>query len=259
MLLNDMALMRAYRETDFVIAAAPMGVLRVGEDAAGAAAVLARCGAVQGVVITAQNPFSELENTPYAANGDLAAAVKRLGRATRLAQGIPRAGDWTPEESLFVLDCTPEEAQRLAYRSRQNAYVWVEAGSAPELRLTVPGRLVVCTRRVGADHLTELLCLDEEPAGLTLSLRRYAPLAIYPRMAGMIGVPAPDFKNGLVVAGIDVRPDRAYGTIVGGPMTPVEGTAPLPLDPGDLAPARSWLAALDWDAAHQRLAAVIGA
>ncbi|MFN3644644.1 MAG: hypothetical protein ACK4TB_17175 [Gemmobacter sp.] len=45
-MLHDTALMRAYAATDFVVAAGPMGVLRIGEDGAGAAALLRRCDAV---------------------------------------------------------------------------------------------------------------------------------------------------------------------------------------------------------------------
>ncbi|MFN3644643.1 MAG: hypothetical protein ACK4TB_17170 [Gemmobacter sp.] len=165
---------------------------------------------------------------------------------------MPRAGDWPPEQSTFVLDCTEAEAARIACGARQNAHVWIEAGQVPELRLTVPGCLVVAARRTSDRAPTELACLTEEGGALWLSLRRYAVLATFGRHPWYA---APDMIDGNIVAGIDLTPEPRSGLVVGGPM------ALVPVERVDLSrplEALPWFLRLGWVAGHDRLCAVLG-
>lgn len=163
---------------------------------------------------------------------------------------MPRAGDWPPEHSALVLDCTEAEAARIAYGARQNADVWVEAGQVPELRLTVPGCRVVAARRTSDRAPTELACLTEEGGALWLSLRRYAVLATCARHPWFA---APDMIDGNIVAGIDFTPEARSGLVVGGPMAPVPEVPVARVDPSRPLEATPWFLRLGWVAGHGRL------
>lgn len=134
--------------------------------------------------------------------------------------------------------------------------MWVEAGHPPELRLTVPGLLVVCTRRTGPGAPTEMACLTEADGALWLSLRRYAVLHTVRRNPWYA---APDVIDGRIVTGIDLTAEQRGGLVVGGPMVVDATVPPHRMDPGRVLEALPWFWRLGWTDGHARLCAVIGA
>lgn len=136
----DDNLLRAYRETDYHVHAAPPLVLRIGEACDGLAPLLDRHGVATAAFLTAWNPFSR--PTPGAENdaaqARLAAWIAWAGFARLDGEGRGRDGDWPAEPGFLILGIPRQAAEGLSRTFGQNAFVWAEAHRAPELVLTPP-------------------------------------------------------------------------------------------------------------------------
>lgn len=85
-------------------------------------------------VITAWNPYSKLKTDQenQFAQDQLMASL--IDFTYYQAVGIPDASQkWSPEESLFVLNISKAKAVALGQQFEQNALVFGQADSAPEL------------------------------------------------------------------------------------------------------------------------------
>lgn len=85
--------------------------------------------------ITAWNPESQelslAENRSR--NQTLQQQLNSKGFSTFEGLGVPDKGDWTPEESLFILGVARQHAIDLGKKYEQNAIVFGEAGKIAEL------------------------------------------------------------------------------------------------------------------------------
>lgn len=131
------ALISAYRETDYIVRAAPEFVMRIDQPCAALAAYYTRRHIAAACVITACNPFSQ--PLPDAEN---------LARQARLEQELQQAGwhwlpavgrhptnGWPPEAGCFVEGMSEEAASEWGRRHGQNAVVWCGEDAIPRLLL----------------------------------------------------------------------------------------------------------------------------
>ena len=138
-------LLAAYREAEYVVRDPPI-VLRIGERNGELDALLGESGGA--AFLTAANPGSERLSDEE--NARRSAALREMldaaGTAYREGEGRDPRHAWPPEPSLLVLGIARAEAIRLARGLGQNAFVWCEAGRAPELVLAAKWRLVLDTQ-----------------------------------------------------------------------------------------------------------------
>jgi hypothetical protein len=126
-------LVRAYREAIYIVNEGDDAIaLKVGE-VSPALAALMRVHKVQtGAIITAHNPFSEIQ--PPAENERqqkaLVAAFKPKSIACFDAIGSDPEGKWEPEASTLALGISLVEAERLADQFGQNAFIWINTADA---------------------------------------------------------------------------------------------------------------------------------
>lgn len=108
---------------------------RIGRPCDALETLLRERGARTGVFITAYNPHSRrlgaAENTD--AHRALLDAVAGLGNDFLPSRGRDPHGTWPAEPGLFIFDLKQADADALARRFDQYAYVRVTAGRAPEL------------------------------------------------------------------------------------------------------------------------------
>jgi putative PIN family toxin of toxin-antitoxin system len=136
-------LIAAYEQADYEV----LGyfTLRVGRRSAALDALLEAHGATSAAFVTAANPRgaqrSESEN--FAAQAELEAS---LALPFYRGEGRDPGGAWTAEPSALVVGISRGEAEALGRRWRQNAIVFVEKGTAPELVLLAKLRLVLDTQ-----------------------------------------------------------------------------------------------------------------
>jgi uncharacterized protein len=138
-------LLASYRRTHYVVFF-PEIVIRVGEPNRALDELIAPSG--RAAFVTAANPGSERRSDEE--NRLLVAALHETldaaGRFYLEGEGRDPDGEWPPEPSLLVLGIAREEAARLARGFAQNAFVWCEPGSAPELVVVAGWRLVLDTQ-----------------------------------------------------------------------------------------------------------------
>ena len=136
----------AYRAANYVVAAEPEVVLRIGEANPRLDALLDRTGARCAAFLTAYNPYSERrssEDDNRAAATELERALVNYSRYP--AEGRDPTGRWPPERGVLVLGVPRAAAEALGRRFKQNAIVFIEHGSPPELVLLERTRLVLDT------------------------------------------------------------------------------------------------------------------
>jgi len=140
----DADLLAAYRHTTYE-ADLPLGRvrLRVGDRHPDLEAWLAQHGWTTWGFVTGWNPGS-IEATAED-NRQRHLALTRAVAALRLpswpGRGVPDAGDWTPEESLFIAGITRQDAVALGVRFGQRAIVWGDADGDATLVACVAGRV----------------------------------------------------------------------------------------------------------------------
>jgi hypothetical protein len=131
-------LIAAYRSTDYQADASPTVTLRIDLHDPDVDALLVGRGVETAAFLTAFNPLSE--PTGNAANaraqGCLVHDLATLGIAHIAGRGIGHDGTWPPEPSVLALGISRISAEELARRYHQNAFLWVQRGTAPELVLT---------------------------------------------------------------------------------------------------------------------------
>jgi hypothetical protein len=133
----DPALLRAYRETDYIVHAGPDFVLHVDRPCAGLVAYYALRGIESGCVITAWNPYSsplgDAEN--HARQQTLEEHLRRDGWQWVLAVGAHPSNEWAPEVGCFVEGMDIDTAVEWGRAWEQNAVIWCGADAIPRLQL----------------------------------------------------------------------------------------------------------------------------
>ena len=135
--------LRAYQKALYAVLGGP--VLRLGERNPELETLLEAQAATTAAFITAANPRGEPRS--HAAN-QVATAELQAALAWPFYPGEGRdpEGRWPAEPSLLVIGIPRAEAEALGRRFEQNAIVFVEKGSAPELVLLRKMRLVIDTQ-----------------------------------------------------------------------------------------------------------------
>ncbi|MFT5644979.1 MAG: hypothetical protein ACI83P_002543 [Janthinobacterium sp.] len=132
-------LIAAYRATHFCSTVAPGVTLTLLVDKHDL-----QLGQLQGLyqvsscaVITAYNPYSEptADATNVAAQKSLILAIDAMGLHWFPASGVDPDGIWPAEPSLLVLGINIAQADALAHRFGQNAYVFCDESAIPSLQL----------------------------------------------------------------------------------------------------------------------------
>jgi hypothetical protein len=126
-------LVRAYREAIYIVNEGDDAIaLKVGEVSPALAALMHVHKATTAAIITAYNPYSEIQ--PSAENVGMQAALMAELKATATvcfdAIGSDSEGEWEPEASTLALGISLVEAQRLADQFGQNAFIWINTADA---------------------------------------------------------------------------------------------------------------------------------
>ena len=126
-------LVRAYREAIYIVNEGDDAIaLKVGEVSPALAALMHVHKATTAAILTAYNPYSEIQ--PSAENERMQAALVAELKATAVicfdAIGSDPEGEWEPEASTLALGITLVEAQRLADQFGQNAFIWINTADA---------------------------------------------------------------------------------------------------------------------------------
>lgn len=132
---EEAALLRAYRETDYVVFAEPPFTLRVDEANPALLDLQETRGVRVSVYLTACNPGSQL--LPEAENADRQARLRStlVARAHPLYEGIGRhpGGGWPGEPSFLILGLELAEAVALGREWGQRAILSAGADAIPRL------------------------------------------------------------------------------------------------------------------------------
>lgn len=88
-------------------------------------------------IITAHNPFSQLQNPEknLAAHLLLAQALNQYSDSVIPCTNIDPTGSWPPEEGFLALGLTVATAQHIGRQFNQNAIVWADSHAIPALIL----------------------------------------------------------------------------------------------------------------------------
>jgi hypothetical protein len=126
-------LVRAYREAIYIVNEGDDAIaLKVGEVSPALAALLHVHKSTTAAILTAYNPYSEIQ--PSAENermqAALVAALKPVATACFDAIGSDPDGEWEPEASTLALGISLVEAERLADQFGQNAFIWINTADA---------------------------------------------------------------------------------------------------------------------------------
>ena len=125
----------AYVRAEYAVFAAPELVIHIGEPSPRLDALLAAHGAHCAAYVSAANPRGWRRNAlrNRIAFGSLKKLLRKEGLRFLAGEGRDPNGDWPAEASLLVLGISRAAAEALGRRLRQNAIVWIERGSPPEL------------------------------------------------------------------------------------------------------------------------------
>jgi hypothetical protein len=126
-------LVRAYREAIYIVNEGDDAIaLKVGEVSPALATLMHVHKATTAAIITAYNPYSEIQ--PTAENermqAALVAALKLTATACFDAFGSDPEGEWESEASTLALGINLVEAERLADQFGQNAFIWINTADA---------------------------------------------------------------------------------------------------------------------------------
>jgi len=87
--------------------------------------------------ITAFNPFGAVQSMDanLLAHARLGDHLRALTAQTYEGHGADPTGEWPPESSYLALGIDKDTAERLGRRAHQDAVVWADADSVPQLLL----------------------------------------------------------------------------------------------------------------------------
>jgi hypothetical protein len=128
-------LIDAYESADYVVFTDPELVLRIGEPSSRLDALLEAEGATAAAYLTAANPRGELktEAENRSAGAALDELLARSGYPRYAGEGRDPGNRRAAEPSVLVIGIYRANAESLGRIFGQNAIVFVEKGSAPEL------------------------------------------------------------------------------------------------------------------------------
>ena len=134
----DEALLKAYSETEYRLLLEPVIVLVPGQTSSAADDLLNSLGSSSGTVMTAYNPMSvtktEAENDQ--AQSQLIEDINSRGLQHLPAEGLGVDGLWPPEPSIFLCGLNFTEANDLAVKYQQAAFVEIQIGSPAKVVIT---------------------------------------------------------------------------------------------------------------------------
>ena len=134
-------LIRAYREAKFVVQSNTPITLLVGQCNKDLSALLRDHKKTTAAFITAFNPFSKVQTDQenLQAQNELLTDIKRLGFEAIKGYGQDNAEEWPREDSILIIGLTESQAETLADKYSQNAFIWIGSTDAfPALRLRHP-------------------------------------------------------------------------------------------------------------------------
>lgn len=128
-------LWQAYLETDFKVFAKTPFTMKVGQYSEELNLILKKTEYSSAAFITAYNPYSQqLTNSENAARHEqLKIEIARRGLAAIEGIGQHPSNQWPGEPSFLILGLDKGEATTLAGQLKQNAFVWSDATSIPQL------------------------------------------------------------------------------------------------------------------------------
>ncbi|XOV85815.1 MAG: DUF3293 domain-containing protein [Pseudomonadota bacterium] len=129
-------LLAAYKATDYIVEDDPPLILNIGEQNDGVRLLHLSFNVETSAFITAWNPGSNIlpldEN--YDRQADLLNDIEALRLNYFVGRGEHPDGQWS-EDSYLLLGITQDQADALAIKYGQSAYVWIPMSGVPELRL----------------------------------------------------------------------------------------------------------------------------
>lgn len=133
----DPALVQAYRETEYRVAADPPLVLRIDVADAALAALHRAHGAGCSAFVTAFNPYSAMLSDAENASRHrmLCESLAREGIAWLPAVGAHRSNGWPAEEGVLMLGTDLAAARAIGRHWRQHAIVHCAQDAVPRLVL----------------------------------------------------------------------------------------------------------------------------
>ncbi|HEX5364093.1 MAG TPA: DUF3293 domain-containing protein [Gallionella sp.] len=133
----DPSTIKAYRETNYYIAAPAPFVLRVGVTSEALARICAQHRTDCCAFVTASNPYSRLVDDQENADrqAGLARELERRGLTFFHGTGRHPSGSWPAESSYLVLGLSLADAKMLGEAYQQNAILWCGPDAVPELIL----------------------------------------------------------------------------------------------------------------------------
>jgi len=134
-------LIRAYREAKFVVQSNTPITLLVGQCNKDLSALLRDHKKTTAAIITAFNPFSKVQTDQenLQAQNELLKDVKGFRFEAINGYGQDIAEEWPREDSILIIGLTESQAETLADKYSQNAFIWIGSTDAfPALRLRHP-------------------------------------------------------------------------------------------------------------------------
>ena len=132
---ESLALLRAYRETDYVVFTDPPLTLHVDEASPALLDLHQACGVCASAYLTACNPGSRLLPDPENADRQARLRSALAARGHTFFNGIGRhpEGGWPGEASFLILGLELAEAVALGREWDQRAILWAGADAIPRL------------------------------------------------------------------------------------------------------------------------------
>ena len=134
----DEALLKAYNETEYRLLLEPVIVLVPGQTSSAADDLLNSLGSSSGIVMTAYNPMSVTKTEPEndQAQSQLIEDINSRGLQHLPAEGLGVDGLWPPEPSIFICGLNATEANEIAKKYQQAAFVEIQIGSPAKVVIT---------------------------------------------------------------------------------------------------------------------------
>lgn len=128
-------LWQAYLETDFKVFSENPFTLKVGQYSDELNTLIKKSRYSSAVFITSYNPFSKLlsDTENVARQEQLKIEIAKRGLTAIEGIGQHPSNQWPGEPSLLILGLNKEAASTLARQLEQNAFVWCDEKSIPQL------------------------------------------------------------------------------------------------------------------------------